>query len=198
MFLKRYFDRNRRILKAIMSIEGQITEAECLKLVELGRGCRQGSVIIEIGSFRGRSSAALAFGSLQGNGSRVYAIDPHADFVGVRGHTFGPIDQAAFYQNISRLGLGQIVSAVSLPARSAARAWTTRNIALLWIDGDHRYEAVHDDYHDWAPYLMNDAMVAFHDASLKGVDRLMTELVQAKELHLLGTVDELAWFRRSH
>ncbi len=39
----------------------------------------------------------------------------------------------------------------------AAKSWT-KQIELLWIDGDHRYEGTKKDIENW-----NDGMIALHD-----------------------------------
>src|SRR5262245_20974541 len=120
--LKKKLTEDRK-LEQVMAIEGQLTEAEANKLMELAQKAPKGSAIVEIGTFRGRSTIALAFGAIKGNGNTVYAVDPHTAFVGVYGGKFGPEDQAALYENLTKCGVGQIVSVVSLPSVQAARAW---------------------------------------------------------------------------
>jgi hypothetical protein len=52
-------------------------------------------------------------------------------------------------------------------------------VALLWIDGDHRYEAVRRDFASWRPHLMAGATVVFDDAADPAVGpyRLIVELL---------------------
>jgi hypothetical protein len=155
--------KEERDLNVVMSIEGQISRAEAAKLMELARDSKPKTAIVEIGTYRGRSTAALGFGSLMGSCNRVYAVDPHEEFVGVLGGQFGPQDQAELYRNLAMANIGEVVAVVSLPSEIVARSWSERNVGLLWIDGDHRYEAVHRDYHSWSRLFIADATVAFHD-----------------------------------
>jgi hypothetical protein len=37
-------------------------------------------------------------------------------------------------------------------------------VALLWIDGDHRYESVRRDIDSWWPHLRKGSLIAFDDA----------------------------------
>jgi hypothetical protein len=38
-------------------------------------------------------------------------------------------------------------------------------VGLLWIDGDHRYEAVREDFLSWLPHLLPGTTVIFDDAT---------------------------------
>jgi predicted O-methyltransferase YrrM len=178
-----------------MSVEGQISRAEARALVELARDTAPGTAIVEVGTFRGRSTTALALGSRLGRRNRVFAVDPHEKFTGVFGGAFGPKDQAALYRNITRADVGDIVAVVSLPSRAAARSWTEKNVSLLWIDGDHRYEAVFSDYSAWSGFLIAGGIVAFHDRAALGVAKLVEELVQNHQLLPQGDVEALVWFK---
>lgn len=179
----------------VMSIDGQISRAEARTLIELARDTNPGSVIVEIGTFRGRSTAALAFGSKLGNQNRIYAIDPHVMFTGVFGGEFGPKDQAELYQNLVKAGVGHIVAVVSLPSQAAARCWDRKNVGLLWIDGDHSYEAVSADYKSWSRFLVKDGLIAFHDQLAPGVAQLLGELLDKGSLTPGGKVEALSWFK---
>lgn len=179
-----------------MSIEGQLTSAEAGKLIDLAQAAPKGSAIVEIGSYRGRSTTALAFGALKGCAKSVYAVDPHLPFVGLYGARFGPEDQAALYNNLSRHGVGKIVHVVSLPSLQTARAWSDQNIGLLWIDGDHSVEAVLADVEAWYPHILPGAVVAFHDNHGEGVRSAIDSTQKYKQLSLEGEVDTLSWLSK--
>jgi hypothetical protein len=119
---------------------------------EVAEGC-----IVEIGSYRGMSTIALAKGARV----PVYAIEPHEHFQGVLGGMFGPADRRAFFENLLRAGVVEQVRLVNLSSEIVAPGWQLP-VGLLWIDGDHRYEAVRRDFECWEPYLSG--KVAFHDA----------------------------------
>lgn len=107
--------KDQRHLNVVMSIEGQISRAEAANLMELARDSKPKTAIVEIGTYRGRSTAALAFGSLMGGRNRVYAVDPHEEFVGVLGGQFGSHDQAELYRNLVMADIGEVVAVVCLP-----------------------------------------------------------------------------------
>lgn len=178
-----------------MSVEGQVSRAEAAMLAKLAQDVPRGDSIVEIGTYRGRSAVALALGA-RVNGNRVYAVDPHTDFRGVRRGHFGPEDMSALYANLSKAGVGETVAVVCLPSLAAAEGWANRNIGLLWIDGDHRYESVRADFDAWMPFTTGQCVVAFHDVKIPGVERLLDEVLRSGALELCGTVGVLSWLRR--
>ena len=89
--LSGYLGASRMLWRAIAA-DGMIHPDECLLLIRLASQVREG-VIVEIGSYRGRSTIALAMGSFRGQAVPVYAIEPHENFTGVFGRRFGPADK---------------------------------------------------------------------------------------------------------
>jgi len=183
-------------LHMIASIEGQISENEALTLMQLAQSLSSNTAIVEIGSYRGKSTIALASGLRRGGqGNKVYAIDPHLEFTGVLGGVFGPDDLKILYRNIVASGVGNIVYVVCLPSVNAALAWCNTNVGFLFIDGDHSYEGVKADFEAWSPYVVVGGIVAFHDRNVDGVKKLLDDLQSLELLQFVENVDELALFR---
>ena len=69
-----------------------------------------------------------------------------------------------------------------MKSTTAAQVWKERRmpqIYLLFIDGDHSYQAVRADLEAWEPHLAINATILFHDAdeTSPGVLQAMTEFV---------------------
>ena len=174
-----------------------MTGAEAERLYELARGARDG-VIVEIGSFRGKSTVACALGARAGGHARVYAIDPFLPFVGPCGGHFGPADRVRLLQNLLLAGVAEDVWLLHAPSSQVAAGWR-EPIALLWIDGDHSYEAVRRDVEAWTPFVVAGGTVAFHDArdpSL-GPHRVVDELLATGGWEHAAAVDTLTVLRRA-
>ena len=161
----------------LLSVQGAVDEQELRHLYGLASRVRHGC-IVEVGSHRGRSTAALASGSRAGFKVPVYAIDPHEAFVGVYGGVFGPEDRGRFFETMLRLRLCPIVRLVNLSSEHLSAAWPLA-VGLLWIDGDHRYEGVRRDLDCWLPKLRGDVTVVFDDAldEEMGPHRAIEELI---------------------
>ncbi|TWJ33051.1 class I SAM-dependent methyltransferase [Geobacter argillaceus] len=152
-------------LKIIMSIEHSNTSAaECANLYTLARNINKGC-IVEIGSYHGRTSVALAL-AVQATGLSipVYCIEPHDYSKGIFGHEFGSKDRVQFFRNMLKANVVETIRLVNLSSLEASKAWdTSKPISLLWIDGDHTYEGAKIDFDCWESFVPVGGIIAIHD-----------------------------------
>lgn len=176
--------------------DGMISFGEAVLLYSLAKKA-QGGCIVEVGSYRGRSSVFLGKGSLNGPNVPVYAIDPHKSFIGVLGGVFGPKDRTAFYKAMLDNECSEIVALINLSSEIFASSWK-ETISLLWIDGDHSYEGVKRDFNCWIPYCISGGMIAFDDATdpKLGPRRLIDELTQSGKYEEIANVGKTAVLRQ--
>jgi predicted O-methyltransferase YrrM len=165
-------------LDRVVEIEGSTTAEVIEHLFELAQRVRDGC-IVEIGSWRERSTAALALGSQRAYQIPVYAIEPHEQFLGIYRGNFGSDDRVKFFDNMLRLGVLDTVRLVNLCSPYVTHTWPMP-VGLLWVDGDHRYQAVKSDILCWLPHLRPDATIVFDDAtdSRTGPYHVVEELVR--------------------
>ena len=121
------------------------------------------SVIVEIGSARGRSTCALALACKKNGDGHVYAIDPHTvnpwTEIGTQGAT-----EPFLRARLRDYGLEQWCEVITATSAEAAKSWTTK-IDLLFIDGDHSFEGVRTDFELFRSWLAPNALVVFHDTA---------------------------------
>ena len=161
---------------ALDGVDGFLRDDEAQLLYDLAQSVPAGQTIVEIGSYRGRSTIALALGAPEG--VLVYAIDPH-DAHEAGGHRFDMADNAIFMANVVRAGVGHKIRVVNLPSSLGAHRWEGwRNVGLLWIDGAHDYEAVKQDVDLWSWYLVPGGKLVLHDSTgaWEGPTRAANEL----------------------
>jgi predicted O-methyltransferase YrrM len=153
---------------------GMLTRAEMEYLYHLPKIAPAGGAIVEIGSYKGKSTILLALGSITAGGGPIYAIDPHKP---LPEEGYFEDTEAEFRANLERAGVQERVVPMIMTSEEAAKIWTGP-IALLWIDGDHRYESVKKDFLLWSPHLADGAIVAMHDTIRKrGPKRVLWENV---------------------
>jgi hypothetical protein len=148
-------------VETLKSIRGALAPEQGQRLRELAAEVKEGA-IIEVGSWRGRSTYALSLGSREGNQAPIFAIDPHEAFTGIFGGEFGPQDRAAFYRNMLKTGSWENVRLINLSSEIVTPGWTLP-VGMLWIDGDHSYEGVKRDYECWVPFLLPGAPLVLDD-----------------------------------
>jgi MMP 1-O-methyltransferase len=142
-----------RVKPLMADIPGWLTDEEAEALYELARGCRGDGVIVEIGSWKGKSTVCLGLGSLAGASVPIYAIDPHADY------RFGD-----FKTNVERAGIAELVRPIASLSQPAADSFD-EPIELLFVDGSHEYDLVLEDFEKWIPKVVDGGWVAFHDTT---------------------------------
>ncbi len=160
-------------------------------LFQAARALPHTATIVEIGSFKGRSTSALAYGC-RGTERHVYALDTFDgndnDF-----DTRGFRDE--FDANIARGGLTAYVTAIPGRSLETAQTWE-RPIDLLFIDGSHDFDDVVADFHSFVRHVRPGGLVAAHDVlpTWEGVDRAWRDVI-APTLIDTGACATLAYGR---
>lgn len=147
---------------SVHQIYGHVSPAEMQLLFDLAAAVPAGGMIVEIGSFQGKSTVCLGLGAKQA-GAWVYAIDPHEDCQINETTHYGMENHAMLLTNLVLQGVAEIVRVVSIPSMAVNFGWTTA-IDLLWIDGSHVFRDVMDDLFMWQRYVKN-GKIALHDSS---------------------------------
>jgi predicted O-methyltransferase YrrM len=142
-----------RVKPLIADVPGWLTDEEGEALYDLARACSGRGVIVEIGSWKGKSTICLGLGSRAGASLPVYAVDPHADY------RFGD-----FKTNVERAGIADLVRPIASFSQPAAADFD-EPIELLFVDGSHEYDLVLEDFEKWVPKVVEDGWVAFHDTT---------------------------------
>ena len=154
------------------------------------RNAPDGAVIVEIGSFLGRSTVSFALGC-KGTAKHVYAIDL---FEG-DGDMYGQGDfQERFRLHVRLCEVESYVTDIRSHSLTVAKSWT-HPIDILFIDGSHEYEDVKADFEAFFPLVKKGGIVAFHDIKGKwtGVIRYWDEVQRAGRLARCGTVSSLGF-----
>jgi Methyltransferase domain len=187
-------------LAVIEPVAGWLTPAQARRLWDTARSLRAPAQIVEIGSFRGRSTIALALAAP--NGVLVVAIDPHLG--GDRGPQeiearpeLGEADHEAFSANLQSAGVTARVRHVRRFSQDALGA-VAGEIQLLYVDGAHRFVAARSDLRSWGARVPIGGRLLVHDAfSSVGVTlALATEVIGRAGWRYRGRSGSLAEYER--
>jgi predicted O-methyltransferase YrrM len=180
----------RRVYPLIEPIEGLLRSPWQEKwLFKSARSLPYSANIVEIGSFKGRSTSSLAFGC-RSNHCHVYAIDT---FNGNQVDFFERGFLSAFKANIEHCRLTSFVTPIVGLSTELAGEWN-KPINLLFIDGSHDYLDVLNDLENFFPFVVRGGMIAFHDVdpSWPGVVQVWQENALPK-LTRVAQISNLAY-----
>ncbi len=186
------------VLAQIEGIDGWLSDDQATALYELAEACRPGDRIVEIGSFRGRSTIVIA--SAAAEGVEIVAIDPHA------GNDRGPqeivgfeqearTDLVAFERNLKQAGVRDRVRHVRAFSDDAHGA-VEDPIQFLYIDAAHRFAPALADIRDWGRRVPDGGTLAIHDSfSSVGVTlAICRELMLGRRFRYVRRARSLAIF----
>lgn len=188
-------------LTDVRDVEGWMTDAQARRLWDRARAVERGQHIVEIGSFRGRSAIVLARAAV--DGVSMVAIDPHAG--SDRGpqefeadHVTGQSDFEVFHENLRRAKVADRITHIRCPSAEAIGK-VDGPIALLYIDGAHRYGPARADIRDWGSLVAPHGTMLIHDSfSSVGVTMaILRELGTGARFQYVGRVGSLAEYRRT-
>lgn len=167
----------RQVLGKVARKTGVVNHDECLYVPSLGpvSGLAQGAwllhglalsmdatVCVEIGSAAGQSACYVALALKQMGRGRLYAIDPHTS---TDWNDSIAADSLEIMQgNLRRFKVEDYVEIIRDYSQNAAKNWKLP-IDLLFIDGDHTYEGVKQDWEAFAPHVNPFGVVVFHDTA---------------------------------
>lgn len=187
------------VLDRFSDVEGWLTAGQAAMLFDAARSVADGACIVEIGSFRGRSTIVLA--SAAPASVDIVAIDPHA------GNDRGPqeidgfaaaaaTDHEVFMRNIAAAGVAGRVRHVrefSDRAHDAVRA----PIGMLYVDGAHRYAPARADIRDWGRRVESGGSLLIHDSfsSIGVTGAILRELALGSRWRYVGRSRSLTWYR---
>jgi len=171
------------------SIEGRLNIKESLTLFYFTFYIPCKGRIVEIGSFKGKSTTWMAAAlKLRKSQDKIVSIDPHINTH--EPHVVPEYHEKTSYEsfvlNLSQLGLFDYVQPIRDFSKNAADRWDDK-ISLLFIDGSHRYQDVLDDLNSWEKWVNKHGIIIMHDTDPAGKHREVIKAVveyRKKNKHL--------------
>ena len=185
-------------LAAIDDVDGWLTLAQARRLWRAAREVSADGRIVEIGSFRGRSTIVLA----KASAAPVVAVDPHAgtdrgpqELRGFEHEAAG--DHEVFNANLERAGVASRVRHLRRFSHDALDE-VDGAIDLLFVDGAHRFGPARDDIAAWGGRVRPGGTLLVHDAfSSVGVTlALLATTFFGRDFRFVGRDGSLVEFRR--
>ncbi len=152
------------LIRNYKKIDGWLTQEEALGLYGLASLVPRNAIIVEIGSWKGKSTFCIAKGLKKG---KIFAIDPFnaEGETGSRELYEKTKGVAPLYEQFSSMlkkhGLWEKIE----PLIGFSSQFTNHfaQIDFLFIDGDHSIEGCDYDYTHFSPFIKTGGFIAFHD-----------------------------------
>ncbi|HUF32489.1 MAG TPA: class I SAM-dependent methyltransferase [Acidimicrobiales bacterium] len=185
---------------SVADVEGWMSEGQARLLWDRASALGDGDLVVEIGSYHGRSAIVLATAAPAG--AEVVAIDPHAGNDRGPQQIVGPAeegqrDHETYLANLRRAGVADRVRHVRLPSQEAGGS-VDRPIQLLYIDGAHRFAPARADIVDWGNRVAEGGTLLIHDSfSSVGVTlAIATTLLAGGRFRYVDRSRSMAEYRR--
>lgn len=187
------------VMQLVADVEGWMSPGQASTLYDAASRCPERGRIVEIGSFRGRSTIVLA--SAAATDVEIVAIDPHA------GNDRGPQeiegfadeaadDHAVFNANLATAGVQDRVRHVR-EFSDVALADVPGAIDVLYIDGAHRYAPARADIRAWGARIEPGGTMLIHDSfsSIGVTMAIVRELVWGRTFRYVGRSRSMTIYR---
>jgi predicted O-methyltransferase YrrM len=198
MELSKYNQTLPDVINMASEVEGHLTNREISLLYLFAmHPCAKGEVL-EIGSFKGKSTSVIARGlQLLNNEDQMYAVDPFS----APSETDPKLKEQKstlndFISNLKKTKTIDAVKYFAMYSYDFVQKWEKdKKIRFLFIDGDHTYQGAKIDYSLFAPFLADGGIIAFHDVLQRfdGPIRIFSDILLDNSFGASGIVGTIGW-----
>ena len=144
-------------LAAWCRIRGFFSIEEAAAIQALVKSLASGARVVELGTFQGKSSVAIA--TALPPGGMLFCVDTFQNTILAPGESRPPMPEVvrtnvqALKANLTRFRCTDRVKALVSTTHDAASRFAPESLALIFVDAGHDYENVRQDLADWYPKL---------------------------------------------
>lgn len=154
------------------TVEGWFAEDEIDWLAAQVKALPEGAVVVEVGSWKGRSSRAIADNLPAG--ARLYCVDTWCGSSGepdahatAKDREGDDVYMSFFHALHDHIDAGRVV-AVRMTSEHAAETMNNLQPSLIFLDGDHSETGITTDINAWLPLLKPGGLLCGHDYYKEG------------------------------
>ena len=185
-----------KVKKLVQEVDGFLTDSEGEFLYNAAKKCEGKGVIVEIGSWKGKSTIWLASGTKIKNIMKIYAIDPHTGGTSLEFKNKDIKTFKDFKNNIKKAKCEKIVIPIVQTSEEASKNFK-EPVEFIFIDGAHDYKSVKKDFDLWYPKLINGGTIAFHDIiSWDGPTKVFKAMCKSKNFINTGFCDSIGFAQK--
>lgn len=152
---------------------------------------KERTIIVEVGSWKGKSIAYLAVEALNsGKNIQIFAVDTWLGTPGISDHYNDAHVQQGnlfdlFQNNIKDL---KNVIPLRMTSEQASKVFANQSVHAVFIDADHSYESVKKDIELWYPKVTPGGIISGHDCAYppeqNSVSRAVHEMFSSNQVKM--------------
>ncbi len=150
----------------VLKIQGWMTCNELKWLYDTASLLPDGALIVEVGAWKGRSTCALGL-AIKNTSKHMITVDHFEGSSNERGTYHSEASckdiEAILKNNINSLELDSYITVLKIESELAVKDMFPKKYNMLFLDGDHTYDAVCTDLKNWIPLAAPRAIISGHD-----------------------------------
>ncbi len=178
------------MLERASAVHGLTKRSELELLARLARTMPDGAVVVEVGSYQGRSTLAIAEGLDAVSDATLVAVDTFAGDPAWSDRTAPDEGRAIFDRNTAEVSFLQVIQRGSV---TAAEQVADASVDWVFIDALHDYRSVIADIRAWAPKLKPDGLLSGHDWGRHGVSDAVLAFFPLEQIEVQHSI----WMTRA-
>lgn len=190
----------KELLLKVNNIEGWLAQNEIIMLYNIAlKACsniKPNQFLIEIGSWKGKSTVTIGLACKKKNKGKLIAIDPHQKTLAHKIYK----TSSTLLELKKNIKANKIEKFVIIEKSSSKKAYIKyKNIKsrLVFIDGDHSENQAKYDTFKWEKTVVNNGYLILHDTlNWNGPRTQFLKLLKSKSYIYLGSCLDLACFQK--
>ena len=145
-----------------------------------------GSHFVEVGSWRGRSTAYMAVNIINsGKDIKFDCVDTWRGSLDEEVHQTDPsvVNDTLYDEFLNNMApVRHVINPVRMTSMEAVKLYEDNSLDFVLIDGSHAYEDVCNDITEWLKKIKPGGMLAGDDFVWEGVNRAVKELLPSADI----------------
>jgi predicted O-methyltransferase YrrM len=182
------------MIERALKISGWMSETELAFLHTIARSITSGGKVVEIGSWKGRSTVAICEALKQKAEINFYAVDTFEGDPEIwkDGHKEEIKDNAVYQEFQENTADYKFLKTIRTTSSEASQQFADESLDWVFIDADHSYDSVCKDVRLWFPKLKYGGLISGHDYTKFAVG------LAIKTLFSKVSVWDSIWYVRRH